>query len=856
MQNPVVSPTPHVPSSQPVYFGGDSIFGDVHPLTPTSFNGLFLAFYHSPIRIRPSRAELNAMCKKDRDAVKRQKFVCAGSLDSAGPRKREKVVSCPLVILDIDDSSHAAPLLDGQAVTRLIPFNFILYRTLSSTPEAPRLRLLVDVEPFPPDDYEKAVRYLCAKLGIIPNSETIRCHQPMYLPTACTDDPNPLVAFATTRPRMLHREFVDYEIPTPTKEAQFVPVVSDVDQVLDLDTSAIRGMLEHLDPDESYDLWVRVMCALRHQFGQGDAAYDEEGFELFDDWSRKGTKYDSPDSIRSKWASFRPSPNSTSAPITLRTIIKRATAAGWKQNGVPTQKGMMDLRREILEETDSAALIASHPHRIASAGGLTSLEVDTLIGAIAARSTILGVKVTASNVRKAVNQARRQIDAEASDDNDEDRVPSWAVGWAFLAPENKFVHMDTLDPSDQTSYVVDGFNGKFVTEIPPDADGRAIRPSDLVLRMPAFPKIDGFRYYPGRPDEKIILDGQRTYINSYKASPVDADPGTSAEAGKIIEYHTKVNFPDRLSQQMLLSFLAFIVQQPGRKIKYAVFMQGAEGSGKGIFMDMMGAVLGKTNYVAVGDDAISSPFNEWMADKQLIFYDEVLQGNMKQDRMNSLKAKITNEEVSISQKFKNVRTVPNLANDFFASNSANGIRIDDNDRRFFVLQSVFQTKRDIDAFKASNPDHFTQMFRLKDDLAGGARHFLLNYSLHPDFNPNGVAPVTAARSTVVSAGRTDMEFAIQNIIDEGDTHCVYGDMIAFTPLMAELRHSHERNATVAGITRGLTRMGFTKHGQVRVGENHRQTMWLHETWDGSDPGDKLRERLMLKEAIGDIDDLL
>lgn len=856
MQNPIVSPTPHVPSSQPVYFGGETIFGDVQPFSPSSFNGLYLAFYHSPVRIRPSRAELNAMGKKERDAVKRQKFICAGSFVSGGARTRERVVNCPLVILDIDEAGQALPLLDGQAVNRLLPFNFILYRTLSSTPEAPRLRLLVDAEPFPPEDYEKAVRYICAKLGILPNSETLRCHQPMYLPTACPDDPNPLITFTTTKAKLLHNEFVGYEIPSLSKETQFVPVVSSVDQVMDLTTENIREMMEYLDPDESYDQWVKAMCALRHQFGQGDSDYDEVGFELFDDWSRRGVKYDCTDTLRAKWASFRPSPNSTAAPITLRTLIKRATEAGWRANGASARKDMMDLRKEIVEETDSSVLIVSHPRKIAAASNLTPLEVDTLIGAIAARSSILGVKVTAANVRKAVNQARRQIESEEATDEDGGHVPPWAVGWAFLAPENKFVHTDAADSSDWTEYVVDGFNGKFISDVPPDAEGRTPRPSEIVLRNPAFPKVDGLRYYPHRPDEKIIVDGQNTFINIYKPSPVDADETTSKEAGDLIEFHTRVNFPDKFSQQMLLSFLAFIVQQPGKKIKFAVFMQGVEGSGKGIYMDMMEAVLGKSNYVSVGDDPIASSFNEWMAGKQLIFYDEVIQGSMKQDRMNSLKAKITNTGVSISRKFKDVRTVPNLANDFFASNSINGIRIDDNDRRFFILQSAFQTKKDIDAFKAAHPNHFTQMFRLKDDLAGGARHYLLNYPIHPEFNYQGIAPLTAERSNVVNAGRTDMEVAIQEIMDEGVTPGVYPDIVALSSLLAELRRGHERNASVAAVARALSRMKFTKCCQASDGTGARPTLWTHETWMGGDPGAAIRERRMLQDIMADAWDLM
>ena len=52
-----------------------------------------------------------------------------------------------------------------------------------------------------------------------------------------------------------------------------------------------------IDP-ETYQRWIRLGMALHHAT-DGSA----EGFELWDQWSRKGRKYDG--NTYAKWSSFR-----------------------------------------------------------------------------------------------------------------------------------------------------------------------------------------------------------------------------------------------------------------------------------------------------------------------------------------------------------------------------------------------------------------------------------------------------------------------------------------------------------------------------------------------------------------------
>lgn len=81
----------------------------------------------------------------------------------------------------------------------------------------------------------------------------------------------------------------------------------------------VASALEYLDPDMDYEEWLRVGMAL-HSTGAG-----QEAFELWDDWSKRGSKYQ-PGVTASKWQSFA---NGCANGVTLGSLFHMAQLAGW-----------------------------------------------------------------------------------------------------------------------------------------------------------------------------------------------------------------------------------------------------------------------------------------------------------------------------------------------------------------------------------------------------------------------------------------------------------------------------------------------------------------------------------------------
>ncbi len=83
----------------------------------------------------------------------------------------------------------------------------------------------------------------------------------------------------------------------------------------------LQVTVSHIDADCGYDDWTHAGMALHRETGGSD-----DGYALFDSWSRTGTKYDGPKATAAKWASFR---SDTEGGFTIRTLFWMAEAAGF-----------------------------------------------------------------------------------------------------------------------------------------------------------------------------------------------------------------------------------------------------------------------------------------------------------------------------------------------------------------------------------------------------------------------------------------------------------------------------------------------------------------------------------------------
>ena len=139
---------------------------------------------NSPLRTAETVEDYRKMKKKERDLAKDHGGFVAGQLKE-GRRQIDKVLSRSMITLDGDKATKEFV----DSFEERMPYTAILYSTHSSTPEEPRVRVIVPLtRDVSPEEFIAVSRYLAKELGIDMFDEcSYRVNQLMYWPSMPSD---------------------------------------------------------------------------------------------------------------------------------------------------------------------------------------------------------------------------------------------------------------------------------------------------------------------------------------------------------------------------------------------------------------------------------------------------------------------------------------------------------------------------------------------------------------------------------------------------------------------------------------------------------------------------------------------
>lgn len=100
--------------------------------------------------------------------------------------------------------------------------------------------------------------------------------------------------------------------------AESFPQAAGNQEPLGVSAEVIQEALEVLDTELHYDHWLMVGMAIHHET-------NGEGFDIWDEWSQKSSKYSTPEYGQARWDSFGRNPNRQ---VTIRTLIQLANSCG------------------------------------------------------------------------------------------------------------------------------------------------------------------------------------------------------------------------------------------------------------------------------------------------------------------------------------------------------------------------------------------------------------------------------------------------------------------------------------------------------------------------------------------------
>jgi len=830
--------------------------------TATNFQDFVAHYLNLPVLLPVGREEFHALPKLQRDEIKRGAGYFVACTFPASPwegRLLENAGVCNLVILDIDPlpdgSCPAAPFVDNPELLkeRLREFNFAAYKTISHTPESPRLRILVDADAISPEKYPDAVLTVAQMIGLSHvTRESIIAVQAMFRPCVFSDQDaetdHPLTITWADGGRFtegrIAKDITDLPGVISTsgskqrKQARTGDVIDDfltyfsrpVDGIT-IDT--VKEAMGFLEPDCGYHEWLEIAAALKHQFGSTDN--EQAAYDLFDEWSAKGTKYAGQKDTTTKWKSLTEQPAGR-APITIRSLLKRAAAGGWDSAEMKDSCFGSVSNWIQFECKSSSKLMSEGPKRIAATPLLSSTEEDALVQVLVATlRQKFEQRLTPASVRREIRAHREGLFVKDAVEK-EKVVPPWGRGIVYVSS----IH-SMFRPHTRQQWKLHEFDAVYGRKLLPSLEELQkndttvtqaalhtpmFKPSDYLLYHLECQTVDEFDYDPTNPEDIIVRRDGKLYVNLYRRSYKKADKSKASYALETFEEHICNLIREPEYRTHIMDWMAYNVQNPGAKIRWAPLIQGAEGCGKTFLAVCMQAMLGADNVMIVNKEAINKGWTEWMFGRQVVAFEEIrVSGHNRHDVMNTLKEPITNDTISINQRGRDTRNIRNVTNYIAFTNHHDALVLTDDSRRYCVVKSPLQTLEAIKAITGPDPGYFARIFDMLATHAAGLRYVFENRIITSGFPANGPAPRTKYLVEMVADTTNELLAAIHKIIEDNDNPYVQKDIICTSTLISALEQEGLRGIYPQAVGKQLREAGFTKiNGKFSVGSG-RQYIW-------------------------------
>lgn len=857
------------------YFQGSSVTGPVKASAARTFREV-IDTLRMPSTLGMTRAAFLALDEKKRNEAKQVPFfVAAVFKQSPSERVYSEALHCNLIFLDIDPEKQqingkwqetgrypAAPFVKDpdSLYTALAGFNFAAHLTASSTPEKPRMRIIVDAEKIPLAGYPRAAMAIGALLGLPTITKESKVSvQPMFLPVMfadSTEEEHPLIAWCLDGQPFTVNDigeglFPEFDVPNTRSvagEAGLDALEFLRAPVPEISLGIAKEALYAIDADVSRAEWLSLGAALKHQFAP---AKEDEAFELWDEWSQTGAKYGGEKEMQTIWNSLRPTPIGR-VPVTIRSLLRAASAAGWDDKKV--KENCFNQIVQWIDQSESVFALMDHGiQKIMGTPLLTAVQEDVLVHMLCSTAKKrFAHPISATAIRKDMKRIRDEIKSQEKP-GEKTREPLWAKGVCYIGATQQFYRHRTGE-----KFTTDSLNAMFGRHLLPSEDSLKsagipvtpatlskpiVQPADFALNHLKIVTVYDLDYDPSQPMEMFFIHNGKRYVNTYSPTYPQLDPQHAQEAGEALQRHLANLIAEPEYIRTLLDFMAYMVQFPGRKIRWAPFIQGAEGAGKTYLANVMRAVLGKGHVRTIGDETIKKGWTEWSFGKQLVVLEEVYaSGASRHAVMNTLKKLITNDDIPIEQRNRDSREVENKTNYLMFSNHHDALALTPNDRRYFVVKSALQTKGQV---MALGEQYFHKLFGLLAAYPGAFRSFLMDWEISPDFRADGHAPRTKYVSEMVNDSAGDVTAAVRRMLLEGDYPLLQYDIVSAKTVLDAL-HLEEglTRATSQQVAQILREEGLRQIGRHLLG-GVRQYIWarseISETAALDTAADRLRD---------------
>ncbi len=314
----------------------------------------------------------------------------------------------------------------------------------------------------------------------------------------------------------------------------------------------------------------------------------------------------------------------------------------------------------------------------------------------------------------------------------------------------------------------------------------------------------------------LVHDGTWHLVNTYQ--PIDT-PRIAGDAGPFLR-HMETLFPVERDRMILISYMASLVQNPGKKFQWWPVIQGAKGNGKTLLLNVLTFCVGEQyshlpNTSKMTRNGIS--FNGWLKGKLFLGMDEVY-SSQRRDFLEEFKPYVTNRRLPIESKGVDEYTGDNRANGMMLTNHKDGVPVDKDERRYAVFFTKQQTAEDCFA-DGLTPDHFQRLWSWLD-AEGFAivNDYLRSFVPMVEFDPAGRAsraPRTSSTDHAIIASRGRAEVEILEAVEDGRPGFKGGYVSA--GMLRKLMEEKRINLPIVKYKDTLDAIGYVPHPTLPEG---------------------------------------
>jgi len=428
-----------------------------------------------------------------------------------------------------------------------------------------------------------------------------------------------------------------------------------------------------------------------------------------------------------------------------------------------------------------------------------------------------GKGLTKTDIKKALVAPKREKRL-----NGEVEPPEWCADWVYIENTCEFANT-------RLNYAIkrEAFNAKF------DRMNECLvaekTAAHMALNVFQIDTVVDKMFWPGA--EMIFEYEGKLMLNGYYVSGVEPCNAINDDGQAVIDMvreHVKFSISDEREQRILIDWLAYIVQNPGKRVNWALLLQGAQGSGKSYFVKLLQYVLGE-HVRNLDPTAIAGRFTGWAHGSLVIGVEEIrISGTNRYEVLDRMKPFITNDTIQIEEKGRDHRTVPNFTSYLMLTNHKDAIPLTSGDRRYCVIFSRIQSEEQLYKELASEKgaeQYFERLFNETARRADALKRWLLDWELSAEFNPQGRAPDTKARQMMMSVATSPERLAVEDAIMEHQCEVINSDILDITwlnELCETAGNEIPKNRTLTAI---LLEMGYEQVDGKRVkisktGKNH------------------------------------